>query len=581
MTLLNRTTDNFRQKIIFFVIITIILSSSFLADFYLRNTLFYLIQQVYFWPIVLSLILLLISDRKILAVRFSRYSVILFLIILIGLFFRLYKVHALPLNHDEAHTTLRTLFLFKDKNFISYAGIPIAFLGGKVPSLFPLLVSVAARWSKNPEIIVRLPSMVVGLFTIWLIYRFVKEFSQRKTALAAAFFLALLPWHIIQSRVGVNAILTPCFGVLFFLLFTKAIKNKSYKYFYLSFFVLGISTFWTDTASQIFVILAIICCITFIRELSWLRTIDIVNCVLLFIIPLYPFLVTWDKSNFVQSQYYYSIFSQHNNLFSFITNMGFRLRDVFKLLFLAKDPFLLFAPGFKGPLIQFFLLLPLAFGILYIRKNRILARVISIWLIGGIFFSVCFIRHVEDRYFIAIAPAISILIAYGIVINKSKKNIFLSASAAIIGLGIYGSNYFSYLNRIPLESLKVYSYGSSQVAMFLSKEESFTSPNTKAVVEWRMSPAEFYFTLAKANNEGSSKTNYLDKFIAYWGGDLPRSQDIIFYCLWSPESREYDWDAFNCQLYKKFRLLYPEKSPIKIIYYPNGNKVIEIFKIEQ
>jgi hypothetical protein len=247
---------------------------------------------------------------------------------------------------------------------------------------------------------------------------------------------------------------------------------------------------------------------------------------------------------------------------------------------------MLFAPGLKGPIVQYFLLFPLIFGILNIQKNRILARVISIWLIGGVFFSICFIRNVEDRYFIAIAPALSTLIAAGIVINKSKKLILLSSSVAIIGISIYGLNYFSYLNKVPLESLKLYSYGSSEAAMFLSKEISFMSPNAKAVIEWRMSPVKLYFILAKSEDRNSLKTDYLSKFISFRKGDVPCSQNVIFYCVWSPElreyeSREYDLDAFNCRLYKKFRLLYPEKSPVKIIYYPNGKKAIEIFKTAQ
>jgi 4-amino-4-deoxy-L-arabinose transferase-like glycosyltransferase len=445
--------------------------------------------------------------------------------------------------------------------------------------LFPFFVAASARWFKNPEIIVRLPSIIIGLLTIWFVYRFVKELSERKTALMAALFLAVFPWHIIQSRVGVNVILTPCFGALLFLLFTKAVKKQSYKYLYLSFFVLGISAFWTYTESQVFVILGIICCIAFIRELAWVKTIDIINCIFLFIIPLYPFWATWDKANFVQGQYYYSAFLFHKSL---THNIVSHLRDVFKLLFLAKNPFTLFAPGLKGPIIPFFLLLPLAFGTLNIRKNRIFARIIGIWLIGGIFFSVCFINHVEDRYFIAVAPAISILIASGIVLNKSRKLALLSTAAAIIGIWIYGSNYFSYLNNVPLESLKAYGYGSQEVAEFLSGETLFMRPNAKAVIEWGMSPAEFYFIFAKRKNRSILEDNYLNKFIAYWqGDDIPRSQDIIFYCLWSPESREHDWYAINCQLYKKFRLLYPEKSPIKNIYYPNGKKAIEIFKIVQ
>ncbi|MCX5694282.1 MAG: glycosyltransferase family 39 protein [Candidatus Omnitrophica bacterium] len=570
--------NDFRKKLAFFVITAGVIISSYLADFCLPGTIFYRFQQICFWPTVLVLVLWLIPSKKGLTFQFSRYSIALFFILLIGLFFRLYKINTLPLNHDEAHTTLRTLFLFQNKDFVSYAGVPITFLNGKVPALFSLLAVVSAKWFINPEIIVRLPSIIIGILTIWFVYRLVKELGERKTALLSAFFLAILPWHIIQSRVGVNAILTPCFGALFFLLFAKAIKKESYKYFYLSFFVLGIAAFWTYTASQVYVILAVICCIVFRKELSWMKKIDFINSILLFIIPLHPFLIMWGKVNFVHSQYYHSVSLFHNNL---ILNAIDRLKDAFILLFWAEDPFSLFAPGFAGPIIQPFLLISLVFGFLSIQKNPSLARVVRIWLIGGMFFLVCFISEVADRYIIAVAPALCILMAYGVLLSKFKRLIPYSVAAAIIGIWIYGSSYFGYLNKIPLGSLKAYSYGCAEVSRFLSEDALFMKSGAKAAIEWRMIPAEFYFILAKRRGQDLFEKKRLNKFIPCWGDDLAQSKDVVFYCLWSPESRGYDWDAFNCQLYKKFRLFYPEKLPVKVICYPDGKKAIEIFKMEQ
>ena len=569
--------DDSKRKVILFAVVAGLISSSLLADFYLPDTVVYRLQQACFWPAVLALFFLLIGDRKFFTFRFSRYSVALFFIIAAGLFFRLYKLNALPLNRDEARSSLATLLLFENKQFISYAGIPIAFLHGKVASLFTLPIAIAAGWFKNPEMIVRSPAIIVGLLTIWLLYRLVRELSEKKTALLAALFLAIFPWHIIQSRVGVNVILTPCFGVLFFLLFVKAVKKQSYKYLYVSFFVLGVAAFWTYTESQVFVILALMCCLALAGELSWLKKIDIVNCVLLFIVPLYPFLATWDKSNFVQSQYYHSVFRLHADV---AFNAAHRLRDVFELLFLAKSPFALFAPGFRGPIIQFFLLVPLALGILNMQKNRVLARVIGVWLTGGIVFSVCFIGKVEDRHFIAVAPAVAVLFALGMRPEKFKKLFLFSASLAVMGIWIYGSNYFCYVNNTPpVESLKAYSYGSQEAAVFLSGEALFMSPAGKAVIDSRMHPIEYYFIFAQRKGRGIPDESYLDKFIDNWSGDAQRPQDAVFYCLWSPESREHDSDANYCQLYKRFRSLYPTKSPIKIIRYPDGRKAIEIFKI--
>ena len=376
--------DEAGDKAIIFAIITGILGGSGLADFCFKHTSWHWLQQIIFWPAVLALVILLLRGKKFFSLRLSWYSLSLFFVLLIGLFFRLYKISALPLNHDEAFTTLRTLFLFQSKDFTAYAGIPLTFVDGKVPALFTMLVGVCAAWCRSPEIIARLPAVIAGLLTIWLTYRLTRELGGKKTALAAAFFLAVFPWHIIQSRVGVSVVLTPCFGVLFFLLFTKAIKKQNYQYFYLAFLTLGISAFWTYTESQIFIILAVILCVVLKKELSWSKSIDILNCILLFIIPLYPFLASWAQAGFVQSQYYHSIFPIRDNL---IFGIVCRLAETGKLLFWEKDQFFLFAPGFKGPIIQFFLWLPLVLGVLNIRKARILSAVLSVWLAAGIQFA--------------------------------------------------------------------------------------------------------------------------------------------------------------------------------------------------
>ncbi len=566
--------DDARGKAIFFTVVAGIIGISFTADFYFRNTVFYRIQQICFWPAALALVIFLLRGKMVLRPGFSRCFPALFLILSGGLFLRLYNISALPLNHDEAHTTLRTLYLFQNNYFVSYAGMPVAFLKGKVPALFPLLVTAAAWRGSSPEIIARLPAVAIGILTIYLTYRLAKELSGKKAALAAAFFLAVFPWHIIQSRVGVSVVLTPCCGVLFFLLFIKAVKKQDYRYLYLSFLTLGIAAFWTYTESQVFIILAPLLCVVLRKELSWVRPVDMLSCLLLFLLTLYPFLPAWDKAGFIQSQYYHSVGLQGNLAFGIFQ----RLKEALRLLFWEKNQFFLFAPGLKGPIIQFCLWLPLALGILNARKGKILAAVLTVWLLGGVFFCICFVREVADRYFIAIAPAIAILFGAGIALNRSKKVALLCAAAALAGCGIYLNNYFGYLHKLPLESLKVYSYGSKEIADFLSREPDFMRPDSKTVIEWRMSPVGAYFVFGGRKTGSPLELSFLNKFTPYWEGEFPVSPQTVYYCLWSPESRANDWDAFNCGLYKKFKLRFPEKNPVKTIYYPDGEKAIEIFK---
>jgi 4-amino-4-deoxy-L-arabinose transferase-like glycosyltransferase len=70
------------------------------------------------------------------------------------------------------------------------------------------------------EFSVRLPAALAGLLTVWIFFWLVREWYGPPRALLAALFLAVSPWHIQYSRMGLRAILLPllfCSGLLFFL----------------------------------------------------------------------------------------------------------------------------------------------------------------------------------------------------------------------------------------------------------------------------------------------------------------------------------------------------------------------------
>ncbi|MBM3255703.1 MAG: glycosyltransferase family 39 protein, partial [Candidatus Omnitrophica bacterium] len=267
------------KKTVFFASL-FLLGFSFLADFILPVLNFHSLRGYLFWPVAISIVSMLIIQNGFSLPRFSVYSLWLVLILAVGFCIRFYRLGALPINHDEAHTTLRSVILLRNNYCVSYAQFPVSCFYGKIPSPFPLLVAVASRWLKSLEGIVRLPAVIFGTLTIWLVYRLVKEWLDKRTALLSAFLLAVFPWHIMQSRVGVEVILTPFCGALVFYLFSKAVKKQNVIYLYLSSVMVSIAAFWTYTASQVYLAVYVMCCLMLRKELSWVKLIDWINCAL-------------------------------------------------------------------------------------------------------------------------------------------------------------------------------------------------------------------------------------------------------------------------------------------------------------
>ncbi|MCK4851913.1 MAG: glycosyltransferase family 39 protein [Candidatus Omnitrophica bacterium] len=135
------------------------------------------------------------------------------------------------------------------------------------PSTYTFLAVPAVAIFGLNEFAVRLPAAVAGVLTILAAYWLVKECFNRKTALVAALFLAVSPWHIQFSRTAFECILFPlCFvsGVLFFV---KAFKREP-NYLILSALMFGVSLH-TYFAARVFVPLFMTGLVVIFREFLW------------------------------------------------------------------------------------------------------------------------------------------------------------------------------------------------------------------------------------------------------------------------------------------------------------------------
>lgn len=111
------------------------------------------------------------------------------------------------------------------------------------PALYVYLVMPFVAIFGLTTMAVRLPSSILSIITVYTTYELVYSFSKkyRNTALLAAFFLAISPWHIYISRLGheVNAGLS--FLLLGLLFFVKYTGKTVTIYLLLSAFFLSLS----------------------------------------------------------------------------------------------------------------------------------------------------------------------------------------------------------------------------------------------------------------------------------------------------------------------------------------------------
>ena len=139
------------------------------------------------------------------------HKILLGLIIILALVLRMYQISSYPaLNADEAAIGYNAYSLIetgKDEHGNSW---PIHFqsFNDYKPGLYFYIALPFVYFNGLNTLSVRLPGVLMGVFSVLLLYLFIKEyFKDERLALISSLMLAISPWHIHFSRGGweVNA----------------------------------------------------------------------------------------------------------------------------------------------------------------------------------------------------------------------------------------------------------------------------------------------------------------------------------------------------------------------------------------
>lgn len=608
-----------------------ILSYSFLVDFIFRKykhlQLFsFLInfQETIYWIIVLIILLCIImlflnhkNKTKHHIRKWDKKTFITFIILLIISSIRLWNLDATPLYHDEVYMNFLPAKCMEDYGFFKkqppcitiydpekfgvesysttqyYANIPIN-NNNDEGFIFSILLSfLSFHVFKNPEIVIRIGSALIGILTVILTFLLVKKLYNYKVGLLASLFMALFPLHIMWSRLGLNEIFVPLFGLLIFYTFKKALEGEKVGFLFLMSTFLGIGSFYVQSIARIFLLIITILIIIYHKKLIKFGIKNIIISVLVLLLFLYPLLSLVYNSDYALNKDIESKIHKDKVIDAYFDKLKLEFEMFFKDIETTNN----LKP--KGPLITVSLSIIIIFAFVYYFFQKKIDLTFFVWIIAPVLIVPIF-KTLKYQYLFSIFPVIFIFISkflndlIKIYYTKIKKNCYkkkiLIMIVLVICFIIFNLLYSSviYFKNIPRDieekkdmyGMEVWNYGVKQAIEFLFKEKI---KDDKFVIleEVRMTSGPYVWHQFLLKDYDSPYED-IEKHILYSPGlNLEEIENrylkdgfAIYYLVWNPTTHDkYDGLA-------RFNKIHPNTKPIKIINYPSGKPSVNVYEIK-
>ncbi len=214
-----------------------------------------------------------------------KWNIILALLLLTSLFLRTYKLGEVPnsLQADEASFVLNSEALLetgRDEDGVAFP-LVLASLQDSKPALYSYIQAPFFAILGVSTFSSRLPSAILGVFSIYLGYLLILRLStQKKWSVLFAFLLTISPWHIVNSRATQEVILSFVFlqltclasiGVINWMNKAKARWDELPRKDCILFFVFALLSMYTYHASKVFIIMFYTAIIfsNFFLKLNW------------------------------------------------------------------------------------------------------------------------------------------------------------------------------------------------------------------------------------------------------------------------------------------------------------------------
>jgi len=166
--------------------------------------------------------------------NFLKTHWIFFAILLLGIIARIWDFSNIPpgLNPDEASIGVEAYYLYKfgmDRNGVSYPVHLVSWGSGQNALYAYLIIPFIILKGLNTEAI-RLPMMLSGILALPIIYHVGKRLFGKTYGLVAMFFLAISPWHIVNTRWAVESNILPFIFLAGFAFLLETKNNGNWFY---------------------------------------------------------------------------------------------------------------------------------------------------------------------------------------------------------------------------------------------------------------------------------------------------------------------------------------------------------------
>lgn len=402
----------------------------------------------------------MLSSVIILSMRKGR--LLLLSILILGLGLRLYRLSWPILIDDE----LSSVLWWMDLNFLGKL-IRSATIEPSPPLYFILLHSWIKLFGAT-ELSIRFLSVLLGLFSLIVVYLVGKELINTRTGITAALIMAISPYHIYHTTYGRMYALLLWLTLLSIYFFIKLLKEGGSRWRWGYIFSTTLCLY-THFISLYIILIENIYFFIFRKEykrliLPWIK---VQGIVVLFFLPWFPvflknlFFSEWALKTIgalplpdrIQTISYIFI----NHFMPYLSPMYFThtLEDLSRsnLLRFFLEPYNLF------PIINFLMSLTFSLffisGIWSLRRDKRKLIFLSLYLFSLLIFLFFVPRYNKLRFFIQVSPAFYLIIAAGILAYRNKCKI-ISLGLVFIFYLLALHAYYAQIKPSPIKEAFTY-----------------------------------------------------------------------------------------------------------------------------
>lgn len=219
------------------------------------------------------------------------YWLLFAMALLVGIAVRIWRFPELPmgLNMDEAMAGVESLSLLRDGTDQYGASWPVYFEAWQYAQMNVLysylLIPFVALFGLT-RFSLRLPMLLVSLLALPVIWDFARRMLGKKFALGVLWMTVICPWHIVQSRWGLEANLMA--HLMLFSIYVLYLGIQKKPFLYLSMLLFGLTMYTYGIALYTIPLLLLLLAVYLLRR-RLIRWWEALLCLLIYAVIAFPF----------------------------------------------------------------------------------------------------------------------------------------------------------------------------------------------------------------------------------------------------------------------------------------------------